>query len=170
MILTGLLFVCRCIWPDVYTFNHIGQMHIHLGISLHSHCKSLVHPAGNKSHLFLVGVGLCQGCTLSQSLSIIFIDRIPYYVHLLALDSNQKNGIQAVEISFLCREADLSFILKESIFKEACWGGLTIWQGCHLGEVFWAFHTGKRLLGKIHDTMERFHLTAGLGIPRCSPG
>ncbi len=44
--------------------------------SLYDRCQSLVRIAGSKSDLFPVRVGLSQGCPLSLTLFIIFMDRI----------------------------------------------------------------------------------------------
>ena len=44
--------------------------------SLYERCQSFVRNADSKTDSFLVRVGLCQGCPLSQILFIIFMDRI----------------------------------------------------------------------------------------------
>ena len=44
--------------------------------SLYSQSESCVRVLGSKSDLFQVGVGLRQGCALSQILFVIYMDRI----------------------------------------------------------------------------------------------
>ena len=49
--------------------------------SLYDRSRSLVCIAGSKSDLFLVYVGLQQGCSFSPVLFIIFVDRISTRSH-----------------------------------------------------------------------------------------
>lgn len=73
------------VWPVVTSLR-----------SLNNHCKTLVHIAGNKSDC--LGIGLCQGCPLSQILLLIFMDRISR--HSLVEECFHLGGLRILSLLF----------------------------------------------------------------------
>ena len=59
--------------------------------SLYSQSKSCVRVLRSKSDLFLMGVGLRQGCALSPILFVIYMDRI----------SRRRSGVEGLQVSDL---------------------------------------------------------------------